>query len=210
MDLTVPDPSLVLLIGIAGCGKSSFARRHFAPTEVLSSDECRAMVADDPNDQSATSDAFSVLRFVLDKRLKRQRLTVVDATSLDREARKPYLGLARKYEVPAVAIVLDLPLDVCLERDRRRSDRTVGEEVLRRQRRDLERGLRQLDGEGYLTVQVLGAPEAVDRVRIARVPLVRSVAAADEAEVDRSTPYAVPANDLSDSSSGPASGGGAP
>ncbi|MFN2556481.1 MAG: AAA family ATPase [Nitriliruptorales bacterium] len=210
MDLTVPDPSLVLLIGIAGCGKSSFARRHFAPTEVLSSDECRAMVADDPNDQSATSDAFSVLRFVLDKRLKRQRLTVVDATSLDRDARKPYLGLARKYDVPAVAIVLDLPLDVCLERDRRRSDRTVGEEVLRRQRRDLERGLRQLDGESYLAVQVLGAPEVVDRVRIARVPLVRSVAAADEAEVDSSTPYAVSDNDLSDSSSGPASRGGAP
>ncbi len=174
MDVTVPDPSLVLVIGIAGCGKSTFAGRHFAPTEVLSSDECRAMVADDPNDQSATSDAFSVLRFVLDKRLKRQRLTVVDATSLDRDARKPYLGLARKYDVPAVAIVLDLPLDLCLERDRERSDRTVGEEVLRRQRRDLERGLRQLDDEAYVAVHVLREPQTVEHARITRVPLIYS------------------------------------
>ena len=174
VDVTVPDPSLVLLIGIAGCGKSTFAARHFTPTEVLSSDECRAMVADDPNDQSATSDAFSVLRFVLDKRLRRQRLTVVDATSLDRDARKPYLGLARKYDVPAVAIVLDLPLDVCVERDRERSDRTVGEEVLGRQRRDLERGLRQLDGEAYLAVHVLREPQTVEQVRITRVPLIHS------------------------------------
>lgn len=171
MDVTVPDPSLVLLIGIAGCGKSTFAARHFAPTEVLSSDECRAIVADDPNDQSATSDAFSVLRFVLDKRLKRQRLSVVDATSLDRDARKPYLGLARKYDVPAVAVVLDLPFEVCLERDRQRTDRTVGEEVLRRQRQDLERGLKQLDGEGYVAVHVLDESEAVERAQVVRVPL---------------------------------------
>lgn len=195
MDVTVPDVALVLLIGIAGCGKSTFAGRHFAPTEVLSSDDCRAMVADDPNDQSATSDAFSVLRFVLDKRLKRQRLTVVDATSLDRDARKPYLGLARKYEVPAVAIVLDLLLEVCLERDRQRSDRTVGEEVLRRQRRDLERGLRQLDGEGYAAVHVLGEPETVEQARVVRMPFVRSVAP------EASSPHAAPNDDPSGSSS---------
>ncbi len=174
MELTVPDPSLVLLIGIAGCGKSTFAGRHFDATEVLSSDECRAMVADDPNDQGATSDAFSVLRFILDKRLKRRRLTVVDATSLDRDARKPYLGLARKHEVPAVAIVFDLPFELCAERDRQRDDRTVGDEVLRRQRRDLERGLRQLNGEGYAAIYVLEEPEAVERARIVRHPWISS------------------------------------
>ncbi|MDP8929157.1 MAG: AAA family ATPase [Actinomycetota bacterium] len=174
MELTLPDAALVLLIGIGGCGKSTFAERHFIPTEVLSSDGCRAIVADDPNDQSATSDAFAVLRFILDKRLKRQLLSVVDATSLDRKARKPYLGLARKYGVPPVAIVLDLPFEVCLERDRQRSDRTVGNEVLRRQRGDLERGLRQLDGEGYVAVHILGDPDAVQRAEIVRELFVQS------------------------------------
>ncbi len=174
MDLTLPESALVLLIGIAGCGKSTFAEQHFVPTEVLSSDWCRAIVADDPNDQNATSDAFAVLRFILDKRLKRQLLTVVDATSLDRRARKPYLGLARKYGVPPVAIVLDLPFEVCLERDRQRDVRNVGEEVLRRQREDLERGLRQLDGEGYLAVYILGEPGAVQHVQIVREPFVGS------------------------------------
>lgn len=174
MGLTLPESALVLLIGIAGCGKSTFAQRHFMATEVLSSDRCRAIVADDPNDQGATSDAFAVLRFILDKRLKRHLLTVVDATSLDRKARKPYLGLARKYGVPPIAIVLDLPFEVCLERDRQRDDRNVGEEVLRQQRDDLERGLRQLDGEGYLAVHILVDPDEVERAEIVREPFVGS------------------------------------
>lgn len=168
--LVVPEPSLVLLVGLAGCGKSTFARAQFAPTEVLSSDDLRAMVADDPNDQSASGDAFSILRRVLDSRLKRRRLTVVDATNLDRRARRPYLRLAEKHGVPTVAIVLDLPFEVCLDRDRRRTDRTVGEDVLRRQQRDLERTREQLGDEGYVAIHRLRDPDAVGRVRIERGP----------------------------------------
>lgn len=168
VQLVVPEPSLVLLIGLAGCGKSTFAAQHFTPTEILSSDAFRAMVADDPADQAASGDAFSILRRVLDKRLKRRRPTAVDATNLDRRARRPYLTTAAKYGVPAVAIVLDLPFEVCLDRDRGRAERTVGEVVLRRQQEDLERTREQLDEEGYAVVHHLRDPAAVDRATIVR------------------------------------------
>lgn len=171
MSIELPEPCLVLLVGISGCGKSTFARRHFARTEVLSSDECRALVADDPADQTATSDAFAVLRLILDKRLKRRRLSVVDATSLEHKARKPYLALARKYDLPAVAVVLDLPFEVCLGRDRDRARDRVGEDVLRRQRAQLERGLHRLDDEGYRDVHVLRTLQQVAGVSVLRAPL---------------------------------------
>jgi len=62
--LSIPNLSLVVLIGPSGSGKSTFAARHFLPTEVISSDSCRGLVSDDENDQSATSDAFDVLQFI--------------------------------------------------------------------------------------------------------------------------------------------------
>ena len=88
-ELPLPSPSLVVLVGVAGCGKSTFAARHFAPTEVVSSDRCRALVADDESDQTATRDAFDVLHLIVDRRLARMRLTVVDATNVKPEARRP-------------------------------------------------------------------------------------------------------------------------
>lgn len=166
----MPDPSVIVLVGIAGCGKSTFAVRHFRSSEVLSSDACREMVADDPTDQSATADAFSVLRFILDKRLKRHRLTVVDATSLERKARRSYLQLARKYGVPPVAIALDLPFEVCSRRNATRTDRQVGEEILQRQHGELRRGLRQLAGEGYDRTYVLRSASEVDGAEVVRIP----------------------------------------
>jgi protein phosphatase len=107
--IRIPDLSLVVLIGPSGCGKSTFARRHFLPTEVLSSDFFRAMVADSELDQSATGDAFEVLHFVARKRLGAARLTVVDATNVQPEARKPLVAIAREQHVIPVAIVLDVP-----------------------------------------------------------------------------------------------------
>src|SRR6059058_6094653 len=97
MVIILPDPCLVVLIGPSGAGKSSFARRHFRPTEVLSSDFCRGLVADDENDQAATPAAFDVLHFVAAKRLAAGRVTVVDATNVQPEARKPLVVLAREY-----------------------------------------------------------------------------------------------------------------
>lgn len=168
MSLSLPDPSLVLLVGIAGCGKSTFARRHFAPTEIVSSDELRAMVADDPTDQRASGDAFKLLKIVLDMRCKRRLTTVVDATNLERRARKPYLRTAEERGVAPVAIVLDVPLELCLSRDAERSERYVGEAVLRRQYADLERTREQLPDEGYAAIHVLSSAEEMDAVEIER------------------------------------------
>src|SRR5215217_8355806 len=115
--ITIPELSFVILIGPSGCGKSTFARKHFKPTEVLSSDFCRALVSDDENDQAATKDAFEVLHYIAARRLAASRLTVVDATNVQREARAPLVALAREHDVLPVAIVLDMPEKLCHERN---------------------------------------------------------------------------------------------
>src|SRR3954454_719392 len=123
MRISIPKLSLVVLIGPSGSGKSTFARKHFLPTEVLSSDACRGMVSDDENNQAVTNEAFEVLHFIAGKRLALGRLTVIDATNVQPEARKPFVELARQYHCLPVAIVLDISDRVCQERNRDRSDR---------------------------------------------------------------------------------------
>ncbi len=171
MTLTIPELSLVVLIGASGSGKSTFARRRFAPTEVLSSDAFRALVADDENAQGATVDAFAALHFVAARRLARARLTVIDATNVQPEARKPLVALAREYHVLPVAIVLDLPDELCYERNRSRADRTFGPHVVRNQRSQLHRSLRGLGREGFRHVHVLRSQDEVDAAIIERQPL---------------------------------------
>jgi protein phosphatase len=123
MQIKIPKLSLVVLVGPSGSGKSTFARRHFLPTEVLSSDYCRGLISDDENDQAATNDAFEVLHFIGAKRLARGRLTVIDATNVQPEARKPLVQLAKKFHCLPVAIVLNPPEKVCHERNRDRDVR---------------------------------------------------------------------------------------
>ena len=169
--LTVPDLSLVVLVGASGCGKSTFARTHFAPFEVLSSDFCRGLVSNDENDQSATKAAFETLHFVAGKRLERGLLTVVDATNVQSEARRPLVELARRYHVLPVAVVLDLPERVCEARNRERPDRDFGGHVIRQQRSQLQKSLRFLQKEGFRHVHVLRSEEDVASVVIERQPL---------------------------------------
>jgi protein phosphatase len=171
MTLTIPELSLVVLIGPSGCGKSTFARRQFKPTEVLSSDAFRALVSDDENDQSSTDDAFAALHFVAARRLARAKLTVVDATNVQPEARKPLVALAREYHVLPVAIVLDLPERVCHDRNRSRPERDFGPHVVRNQKSQLHRSLRGLGREGFRHVHVLRTQEEVDAAIIERQPL---------------------------------------
>ncbi|HET9711931.1 MAG TPA: AAA family ATPase, partial [Pyrinomonadaceae bacterium] len=140
--IKIPELSLVVLIGPSGCGKSTFARKHFKPTEVLSSDFCRALVSDDENNQAATKDAFEILHFIAAKRLAAGKLTVVDATNVQPEARKPLVALAREYHVLPVAIVLNPPTRVCEDRNRLRSDRNFGPHVSRQQTQQLRRSIR--------------------------------------------------------------------
>ncbi|MFD8411382.1 polynucleotide kinase-phosphatase [Streptomyces sp. NPDC059650] len=167
--LPVPDLSLVVLIGATGSGKSTFARRHFKPTEVISSDHCRGLVSDDENDQSASKDAFDVLHHIAGKRLAAGRLTVVDATSVQQEARRQLVRLAREYDVLPVAVVLDLPEQVCAERNAARPDRAhLPRHVIQRHRRELRRSLRGLEREGFRTVHVLRSVEEVEKAEVVR------------------------------------------
>lgn len=171
MKITIPELALVVLIGPSGSGKSSFARKHFKPTEVLSSDYCRGLVSDDENDQAATTDAFEVLHFIARKRLTAGKLTVVDATNVQPEARKPLVQLAREHHCLPVAIVFNLPERVCHDRNRSRADRDFGPHVIRRQTQQMRRSLRGLEREGFRHVFVLATPEAVEAAVIERQPL---------------------------------------
>ncbi|MEO8177861.1 MAG: polynucleotide kinase-phosphatase [Deltaproteobacteria bacterium] len=170
-ELAIPELSLVVLIGASGSGKSSFARKHFQPTEVLSSDVCRGLVADDEDELAATEAAFDVLRFIAGKRLAAGRLTVIDATSVQSEARKPLLALAREHHCLPVAIVLDLSDELCHERNQARPNRNFGPHVVRQQSSQLRRSVRGLDREGFRRVHVLRSAEEVDAVTIVRQPL---------------------------------------
>src|ERR1041384_6381600 len=167
----MPELSLVVLVGASGCGKSTFARKHFKSTEVLSSDYCRGLVSDDENDQTATIDAFAALHFIAARRLARGKLTVVDATNVQAEARKPLVALAREYHVLPVAIVFDLPGRLCEQRNRDRPERDFGPHVIRQQTSQMKRSLRTLQKEGFRHVFVLKSPDDVDAVEIERQPL---------------------------------------
>ena len=169
--IKVPDLSLVVLVGISGSGKSTFAARHFLPTEVISSDFCRGLVSDDPDDQTATADAFDVLNYIAGKRLAAGRLTVIDATSVQPAARKSLIELARAHHVLAVAIVLDLPEAACAARNTARPDRAFGRHVLRQQHTQLRRGLGGLRREGFHRVFVLRGEAEADAAVIEREPL---------------------------------------
>jgi protein phosphatase len=171
MKLTIPELSFVVLIGVSGSGKSTFARKHFKPTEILSSDYCRGLVSDDENSQAASADAFEVLHFIARKRLAAGKLTVVDATNVQSESRKPFVGIAREFHCLPVAIVLDLPERMAHDRNKTRSDRNFGPHVIRQQAQQLHRSLRGLEREGFRHVHVLKSLEEVESVVIERQPL---------------------------------------
>ena len=168
MKIAIPELCLVALIGPTGSGKSSFASRHFKPTEVVSSDACRAMVSDDAADQAATPDAFALLNFIADTRLRAGRLTVIDATSVQPQARKSLVALARENDCLPVAIVLNMAEALCLARNEGRPDRSFGAHVVRQQAQQLRRSLRGLKREGFRYVFVLNSPEEVEAVSIER------------------------------------------
>lgn len=171
MKLKIPELSLVVLIGATSSGKSTFARKHFKSTEVLSSDFCRGILADDENDQSVTNEAFELLRYIAAKRLKSGRLTVVDATNVQRESRQPFVGLAREFHVLPVAIVINPPEKILVERHADRSDRDFGAHVIRQQTQNLRRSVKGLQREGFRHVFNLNSIEEIESVEIERQPL---------------------------------------
>ncbi|MDP9250435.1 MAG: AAA family ATPase, partial [Chloroflexota bacterium] len=168
VNLTLAPGALIVLVGPSGAGKSTFAARHFLPSEVLSSDAMRRMVADDPNDQAATDAAFELLHAALALRLARGRLTVVDATNVERWARERLLAVARRHRRPAAAIVLELPLEVCLERNAARSDRRVPAAAVRRQQAAMRASVAGLGGEGFDPVWRFSSAEEVSSATVER------------------------------------------
>ncbi len=171
MNLAIPELSLVVLVGVSGSGKSTFARKHFKPTEILSSDYCRGLVSDDENSQEATRDAFEVLHFIARKRLAGGKLVVVDATNVQSESRSPLVQLAREFHCLPVAIVLDVPERLAHERNQSRPDRNFGPHVIRQQSQQLHRGLRKLEREGFRHVHILKSMEEAEAAVIERQPL---------------------------------------
>ncbi len=171
MKITIPELSLITLIGASGSGKSSFAKKHFQPFEVISSDFCRGLVSNDENSQAASRDAFDLLHYITQKRLASAKLTVIDATNVLKEDRKYYVNLAKEYHCFPVAIVLNLPENVCHQRNQQRPDRQFGSYVVQRHVQNLKRSLRGLEREGFRYVYVLNSIEEIEAVEIQRQPL---------------------------------------
>lgn len=168
MKLTFPELSLIVLIGASGAGKSTFARKHFKSTEILSSDYFRGVVSDNENDQTATKDAFEVLHYILAKRLAAGKLTVIDATNVQPESRKPLLNLAKQFHCFTVAIVFDLPESVCQERNKQRPNRQFGNHVVRNHTRSLKRSLRHLKREGFRFIYQLSSVEEIEAIEMVK------------------------------------------
>ncbi|MBI3221225.1 MAG: polynucleotide kinase-phosphatase [Bacteroidetes bacterium] len=163
-EIKIPELSLVVLVGISGSGKSSFAKKHFKETEVLSSDKCRGIVSDDENNQAATDDAFDVLNYIASKRLKNGLLTVIDATNVQAEARKPLVQLAKSFHCLPVAIVLNVPERVCEDRNAKRPDRNFGKHVISQQRSQLRRSIKDLKREGFRHIYILDSVEEIESI----------------------------------------------
>lgn len=163
--IKIPELSLVVLVGVSGSGKSTFAKRVFKETEIISSDKCRAIVSNDENNQTATNDAFELLHYISSKRLKNGHVTVIDATNVQTEARRPLVQLAREYHCLPVAIVLDVPEKICQARNDQRPDRDFGKHVVRQQRSQLKRSIRNLKREGFRHVHVLSSVEEIDAIQ---------------------------------------------
>ncbi len=171
MKISLPAPSLIVLMGVSGSGKSTFAREHFLPTEIVSSDHCRALVCDDENDQSVNQEAFELLHLIAAKRLAQRKLTVIDATNVQPEARQPLLALARPYRIPALALVFNFDVEICLHHNQQRGQRIVPRDVILQQQDDLQRSLAALSAEGFHAIYRLTSPAELATVSLRRKKL---------------------------------------
>src|SRR5882724_10276160 len=169
--LSIPAPSLVVMIGIAGSGKTTFCRRHFKAPQIVSSDDARAAISGDASDQSVTGSAFALAHARTEERLRRGLLTVFDATSVTPAARRALLRLAERHHLPAVACLLDIPIERCIAHDRARPDRRVGRAVIARQSQTLAASLPGLSREGFAQVHRIVSPDAAARAAVETVPL---------------------------------------
>ncbi|MCL2859535.1 MAG: polynucleotide kinase-phosphatase [Oscillospiraceae bacterium] len=168
MRIEIPKLSVVAMIGASGSGKSTFAKKYFKSTEILSSDYFRGLVSDDENNQGVSKAAFETLYYVAEKRLEARKLVVIDATNVQKNDRSQIVELARKFNVLPVAIVLNTPDTVCIERNSNREDRQFGEHVIKRHCMNLKKSLRHLRKEGFRYIYIVDNPD--EEIEIIRVP----------------------------------------
>lgn len=168
MQIKVPELALVVLVGPSGAGKSTFASKHFLPTEVVSSDACRGMICDNENDQTVSAEAFDLVHTLIRKRLAQGRLTVVDATNVQKEARKPLVAIARQYHCPRVAIVFNLPVEICMEKNRQRVGRNIESRVIRQQHAQMLANMEGLEQEGFRQIITIESGQTADTISIMR------------------------------------------
>jgi len=165
---SIPDFSLVVLVGASGSGKSNFARKWFRPTEIISSDHARGLVGDDESDQSISGDAFDIVRLIAEKRLKNRRLTVIDATNLHSSQRRFWTQIGHRWKADVVAIVFDPGLNACMEWNNARPDRRVDPAVLARMVEELAAEFPTIVDEGFRFVIHLRSRNEIDRAFIRR------------------------------------------
>jgi predicted kinase len=173
--IPIPRRAVVVLVGAAGAGKSTFARGHFAADEILSSDDLRGAIRGDPADQSATKMAFAILHRELVKRLAAGRSAVIDATNLSVGARAAVVRRARLAAAPLVAIVLVPPRADVHHRNAGRQGGIVPPAVVDRQLdaavllgTDSSAIAARLAAEGFDAVHVLTSVEAIEGATILR------------------------------------------
>lgn len=126
---SVPIDALLVLVGPAGSGKTSFAEKHFDPTQTVSSDQCRAFVSDDPTRLEVSREAFDVMMNIMRHRLRLGKTTVADSTALNPQIRRQFIKLAKKHRRPVIAVLFDVSRDRCLENNESR-DREVPEKAI--------------------------------------------------------------------------------
>jgi protein phosphatase len=168
LQIYIPGPALVMLVGPSGSGKSTFARAHFTSNEVISSDALRAMLADNPADQDASAEAFRILSLLANGRLKRRLTTVIDATNLRAADRKKFRQLAARYGIRTVAIAFDLPVALYNENNRTRPDRVVDNDVVADQVERMREAMPDLLEESFGVVYVFRDMDEVNGAALTR------------------------------------------
>lgn len=175
--ITVPQRALVVLSGPAGAGKSTFAQRiihkhrdrGFRPTMIVSSDQCRAMVSDDENNQQVNRDTFDLFHYIIHKRMFQNRFTIADSTALQPEARQRLLGLAERHNYHTCLIVFAIPPEICAHRDRQRQ-RLVGEQVIFYHSSLLQREIEEAPAEGWHQIHILRDENLLTEIEIVTNP----------------------------------------